>query len=189
MKPKKLLLLGAILLLVLLVFFSNYQQQGYQRSQHRYQVPDVVLLNQRGEAVPLVAYLQTDKPVIVEFVFTSCTTLCPSMAVKYVNFQKRLGHDSPQVQLVSISVDPEVDTPEVIAAYLRRYQARPGWDFLTGTPQAIRQVMDAFRISPADMITLDASILLRSAKTGDWVRIDGQLSNEDFFREYQLLEK
>jgi protein SCO1/2 len=177
------------MLLGLLVFFSNYQKQSYQRSRHRYQVPDVVLLNQRGEAVPLVAYLQADKPVIVEFVFTSCTSLCPSMAVKYVNFQNRLGADSQRVQLVSISVDPEVDTPQVIADYLRHYQARPGWDFLTGTPQTIKQVMDAFMISPADMITLDASILLRSAKTGDWIRINGQLSSEDFFREYQMLEK
>ena len=189
MKAKKILLFSSLSLLAALVIFSNYPQHSYQRSRHRYQVPDVELLNQRGETIPLVAYLQTDKPVILEFVFTSCTSLCQSMAEKYANFQKRLGTSSQQVQLVSITVDPEVDTPKVIADYLHHYQARPGWDFLTGTPQDIRQVMDAFMISPADMITLDASILLRSAKSGDWIRINGQLSNEEFFSEYQLLEK
>ena len=190
MTVKKPLIFGLLAGLVALLLFSTYQQQKpYRRSIHNYQVPDVTLLNQRGEKVPLVAYLQTDKPVLLEFIFTSCTTLCPSMAVKYANFQKRLGADSHRVQLVSISVDPLVDTPKVINAYLQRYQAEPGWDFLTGSPQAIKQVMEVFDISPADMITQDASILLRSPKTGDWVRINGQLSNADLLHEYQLLEK
>lgn len=187
---KKPLIFALIVVLAALTLFSYYQQQKhYRRTIHNYQVPEVTLLNQRGEKVPLVAYLQADKPVILEFIFTSCTTLCPSMAVKYANFQKGLGPDSQQVQLVSITVDPLVDTPAVLSAYLQRYQAGPGWDFLTGSPQAIKQVMDAFVISPADMITQEASILLRSPKTGDWVRINGQLSNDDLRHEYQMLEK
>ena len=189
MQAKKLFLLSALLLLAALIFFSNYRQQRYERRIVAYQVPEVTLRNQHDDPVPLIAYLNADKPVILEFIFTSCTTLCPSLAVKYANFQQRLGADTQQVRLVSISVDPQVDTPAVIAAYLQRYQAKPGWDFLTGSSNDIRQVMDSFQVSPADMITLDAAILLRSPQSGDWIRINGQLSNEDFLHEYQRLEK
>ena len=68
-------------------------------------------------------------------------------------------------------------------------QVKPGWDFLIGRRKDIRQVMVVFHISSADMITLDAALLLRSPKSGRWVRIDGQLSSDQFIHGYQILEK
>ncbi len=185
---KKPYILGICILLAALLLFTSQQQRGYQRTLVDYQVPEVTLLNQHGQPVALPGYLNCDKPVILEFIFTSCTSLCPSLSIKYANFQQRLD-DPQQVRLVSISVDPETDTPEVIRAYLQRYQARPGWDFLTGSVADIKQVMAAFQISPSYMITLNASILLRSPQSGRWTRIDGQLSGAAFMAEYQALEK
>lgn len=183
---KKILPLVGFLLLALLIYFLTLEKERYQRTVVDYQIPAVTLLNQNSQAVPLRDYLSAGKPIMLEFIFTSCTTLCPNQSVKFANFQKKLATPE-QVRLVSITVDPETDTPEVLRHYLQQYHARSGWDFLTGSKEDIKQVMAAFNIKPSDMITLDSSLLLRSPKTGQWVRVDGQLDNQDFFHEYQRL--
>ncbi len=189
MTTKKILQLSGLGLLAVMILLLTLEKERYQRSLVSYQVPAVTLRNQLNQPVPLRDYLSPDKPVLLEFIFTSCTTLCPDQSVKFSNLQRRLAPASDQVRLVSISVDPETDTPEVIHRYLQQYQAQPGWDFLTGSPTEIRQVMAAFDIKPSDMITLDSSLLLRSPLTGQWVRVDGRLNGEDFLREYQRLAK
>ncbi len=188
MKNKTLLPLLAFIALATLVYFATAEKDRYRRSVVNYRVPAVTLRNQQGAPVPLRNYLNSSKPVMLEFIFTSCTTLCPNQAVKFSNFQQRLAPQTDQVRLVSITVDPETDTPEVIQRYLQQYRAQPGWDFLTGSKEDIGQVMAAFDIKPSDMITLDSSLLLRSPKTGQWLRLDGQLAGRDFMREYQRLE-
>lgn len=189
MKSKTVLPLIGFVALAALIYFLTLEKDRYQRSFVDYQIPAVTLLNQQGDAIPLRDYLSADKPIILEFIFTSCTTLCPNQSVKFANFQKKLQPDTEQVRLVSITVDPETDSPEVLRHYLQQYQSQPGWDFLTGSKADIKQVMTAFDIKPSDMITLNSSLLLRSPKTGRWVRVDGQLDGQDFLNEYQQLEK
>lgn len=189
MKSKTILPLIGFFALATLIYFLTLEKDRYQRSSVEYQIPAVTLLNQHGDPVLLREFMNDDKPIMLEFIFTSCTTLCPNQSVKFVNFQKRLLPNTEQVRLVSITVDPETDTPEVIRHYLKQYQAQPGWDFLTGSKNDIKQVMAAFNIKPSDMITLDSSLLLRSPKTGQWTRVDGQLDGQDFLNEYQRLEK
>ena len=187
LKRKTILPICGFILLAALLYGLSMEKNRYQRTFVSYQTPDLTLLNQHGQPVPLRSYLQSDKPLMLEFIFTSCTTLCPNQSVKFANFQKRLAPDTQQVQLLSITVDPETDTPAVLLHYLQQYGAQPGWDFLTGSREDIKQVMTAFGIKPSDMITLDSSLLLRSAKSGKWLKIDGQLQSEDFVREYQQL--
>ena len=189
MKSKTVLPLIGFVALAALIYFLTLENERYQRSSVDYQIPAVTLINQQGDSVPLRDYLSGNKTIILEFIFTSCTTLCPNQSVKFANFQKKVQPNSEQVQLVSITVDPETDTPEVLRHYLQQYQSLPGWDFLTGSKADIKQVMAAFNIKPSDMITLDSSLLLRSPKTGQWIRIDGQLDGQDFLNEYQRLEK
>ena len=189
MKKKTILPLIGFVALAVLIYFLTQEKERYQRTVADYQVPEVTLLNQHAEPVPLREYLSASKSIMLEFIFTSCTTLCPNQSVKFSNLQKQLAPNPEQVRLVSISVDPETDTPEVVLEYLQRYHARPGWDFLTGDKTTIQQVMTAFAIKPSDMITHDSSLLLRSPKTGQWLRVDGQLDGQDFLAEYQRLEK
>jgi protein SCO1/2 len=186
MKKSALLSVIGFVAVALLIYFLTLEKERYRRTNTSYQIPAVTLLNQHGEPVPLRDFLGSDKPIMLEFIFTSCTTLCPNQSVKFSNFQKKLA-DSKEVQLISITVDPETDTPEVLRAYLKQYQAQPGWDFLTGSKADIKRVMDAFNIKAADMITLESSLLLRSAKTGQWTKIDGQLTSRDIMQEYQRL--
>ena len=74
---------------------------------------------------------------IADFIFTSCAGSCPAMSAKTAGLQRRLP---PEVLLVSISVDPKRDTPQVLTEYARRYGAQSGrWFFLTGPEEEIRR--------------------------------------------------
>lgn len=77
---------------------------------------------------------------VADFIFTSCAGACPLMSSNMKQLQNTLN-DSADVKLVSITVDPERDTPGVLADYARRYGARPDqWYFLTGNPGSIQEL-------------------------------------------------
>lgn len=87
-------------------------------------------------------------PWVADFIFTRCTGICPILTSRMGELQALL-HARPEVRLVSISVDPEHDTPEVLADYAGRQGADPGrWLFLTGDWQTTRRlVADGFKLA------------------------------------------
>jgi protein SCO1/2 len=88
------------------------------------------------------------KVVAVTFIYASCADTCPLLTAKLAGLQARLGADfGPKVFFASISVDPEHDTPEVLARYAQAHGAKPaGWAFLTGTPAEILAVEKKYGI-------------------------------------------
>jgi len=82
------------------------------------------------------------KVVAITFIYATCTDTCPLLTDKMVGMQKRLGRDfGPKVRFVSITVDPERDTPAILGQYARNHGVDPaGWAFLTGTQAEIRDV-------------------------------------------------
>ena len=157
----------------------------YQRTIETYTIPDVVLVNQNGTKVRLREVLKSDKPIIVDFIFGTCTTICPILSVGYANLQQKLGANSRDVHLVSISIDPENDTPKVMKDYLKRYRAKPGWDFLTGSRSGIDKVMYAFNAYIPNKMSHYPLTLIRSPRDGKWIRIFGLLSSSEFMNECQ----
>jgi protein SCO1 len=185
-----------ILVAVLSVFLAipvagqaGAAEDKYQKSTERYVVPDVVLVNQDGAKVHLRKLMETDKPVIMDFIFGTCTTICPVLSVTFVNLQRKLGPDARNVRFVSISIDPENDTPEVMKTYLKKYRAKPGWDFLTGSRHDIDQVMLAFAAYVPDKMSHMPLTFIRSPKDGQWVRLFGIMSTADFLNEYEKVSK
>lgn len=161
----------------------------YERSVESYSIPDVVLINQRGEKVRLHSLLGSGKTVIVDFIYGTCTTICPVLSAGFVNLQAKLGPDRDRVALLSITIDPENDTPTVLRDYLVRYNAKPGWDFLTGSRRDIDNVMRAFNaFMPNKMSHLPLNFIL-PPKADKWVRINGLLSGKDFLREIKEASK
>ena len=76
---------------------------------------------------------------IAGFAFTSCTTVCPMLTSQMANLQRRLAPHGDRVHLVTVTVDPETDTPAVLRAYAERHHADlAGWSFLTGSPEQVR---------------------------------------------------
>jgi protein SCO1/2 len=104
------------------------------------QVPDLALRDQTGAALRTADL--AGRVLIVNFIFTRCPTVCPVTSRK----MKRLGAElagEPAVMLLSISVDPEHDTPEVLRAFAARYAADPArWRFLTGEAEALRRAVE-----------------------------------------------
>lgn len=181
-------MLGLIALAVL-IYISTVGKAQYRRTEVSYTIPSLTLIDQNANPVPLRSLLEADRPVLLEFIFTSCTDLCPTQSVKFTNFQRYLQPDPTRVHLVSITIDPETDRPPLMRQYLAQFGAQPGWTFLTGDKAQIRQVMDAFGIQPSDMITLKNSLLMRSPTTGQWYRFDGELGSDAFIAQYEQLAK
>ena len=88
---------------------------------------------------------------IADFVFTRCPDFCPALTARMAQLQKRLPVDADPVHLVSFTVDPVHDTPEVLTAYAARAGAQPHWLFLTGPRDALAALLrDGFKVAYAD---------------------------------------
>jgi protein SCO1/2 len=157
----------------------------YQRAIEDYTIPDVVLVNQDGQKVRLKKLLESEKPVIVDYIYGTCTTICPVLSAGFINLQKKLGAEGRKPRLVSITIDPENDTPKIMAAYLKQYGAKPGWDFLTGSRADINKVMRAFNAYMPNKMSHLPLNFIRSPKDGKWIRLFGLMSSRDLLNEYQ----
>jgi protein SCO1/2 len=173
----------ALLILISTTGIASAEKKSYQRTVEKYTMPDVTLINQEGKKVRLKSLMESDKPVIVDFIFGTCTTICPVLSAGYINLQNKLGADSQKVHLVSISIDPENDTPKVMREYLKRYRAKPGWDFFTGSRKDIDTVMKAFNAYIPNKMSHYALTLIHMPKDDSWVRIYGILSSSEFLAE------
>jgi protein SCO1/2 len=164
---------------------AQAESKKYKRSVEKYTIPDVVLVNQDGKKVRLASLLNSEQPVIVDFIYGTCTTICPVLSAGFVNLQAKLGSASQNVRLVSITIDPENDTPKVMKEYLKRFRAKPGWDFLTGSRADIDAVMRAFNAYIPDKMSHYPLNLIRMPKDGRWVRLYGLMSSRELLEEYQ----
>jgi protein SCO1/2 len=94
---------------------------------------DVVLVNQNGEKMRLYSDLLHDKVVVINSFFATCQGSCLPMERNLEKMQQALGaRVGKDVHIISISVDPEVDTPASLKEYAKKLNARPGWYFITG---------------------------------------------------------
>lgn len=176
-----------VILMLLLVpgGAAHAAKERYKRSVERYTMPDVTLINQDGKKVKLRRLVETDQPVVVDFIYGTCTTICPVLSAGYINLQRKIGAGGKPPRLISITIDPEYDSPKVMKAYLQKFHAKPGWDFLTGSRADIDTVMKAFNAYIPDKMSHYPINLIRNPKDGSWVRLFGIMSSKEFMEEYQ----
>ncbi|MET0026515.1 MAG: SCO family protein [Candidatus Thiodiazotropha sp.] len=163
-------------------------KSGYQVKQASYSIPDVDLTSHLGEVVNLPELLAMDRPVMVNFIFTTCTTICPVLSASFHQVQALLD-ENEEVAMISITIDPEYDTPERLKAYAERFEARKGWDFYTGSYDDVVAVEKAFDIFRGSKMNHEPITLIRGQGASEWKRIDGLASAEDIVREYQKTVK
>lgn len=144
----------------------------FRRAEGRYEAPDVVLRDQAGRPVTIGA-LSSEGPLVVNFIFTTCTTICPVMTATFAQMRRELGIASSRVRLVSISIDPEHDTPEVLARYAERFDTPPGWTFLTGSPADVERVLRAFDVWTGTRTSHRPVTLVHVPESREWVRLEG----------------
>ena len=164
-------------------------REGYDRSFADYSLPPVTLTNQDGKKVDLRTLVDSGKPVILDFIFTTCTTICPILSAGFSNLQRELGENASKVQLISISIDPENDVPQKLKSYQKRFNGRPGWEFLTGNRDDVGRVLRAFNAFVVDKMSHEPLYLLHAPNsTAQWVRIKGLIKKSDLMNEYHKIE-
>jgi protein SCO1/2 len=152
-----------------------------------YTVPDLWLVRDDGQRVSLSKELDDGRPVVLNFIYTTCPGVCPIMSAVFTQFQDKLGAERAKVHMVSISIDPEQDTPGRLRDYARRFSAGSQWQHYTGTVAASVAVQKAFAAYRGDKMNHDPLTLMRPAPGQPWVRIDGFASALDLLTEYAAL--
>lgn len=134
-------------------------------------LPNVVLRDADGHAFKLRPETFRGKVVIVDFIFTRCTTICPALSTVMASVQRGLGEQiGKEVLLVSVSVDPANDTPQVMRAYADRVGAGKHWLWLTGNTGDIARVLDAFGLSAGKPNDHPPLILVGDPARNRWQR-------------------
>jgi protein SCO1 len=161
--------------------------QQWTRSTVNYEVPQVKLVRADGESVLLTEELNDGRPVVMNFIFTTCTAICPVMSQTFAQLQSKLGSERAKVHMVSISIDPEQDTPARLSEYAKKFGAGSQWQFYTGTVAASVSAQRAFDVFRGDKMSHAPVTLLRATPGKPWIRIDGFATSDDLLHEFRNL--
>jgi len=152
-----------------------------------YVVPRVTLVRNDGKSVSLPEEMDDGRPVLLNFIYTSCGSTCPLMSQIFAQFQRKLGAEAAGVHIMSISIDPEEDTPARLTEYARKFGAGPEWQHYTGTLSASLTAQRAFDVYRGDKMSHAPVTLLRAAPGKPWRRIDGFVTPDNLVQEYRQL--
>jgi cytochrome oxidase Cu insertion factor (SCO1/SenC/PrrC family) len=141
-------------------------------------IPDEELVDQDGRTVRFYSDLVRGKVVAIQFIFTTCASVCPPLGTAFATLRAR----EPDVQFISVSVDPVTDTPERLNAWCRRFGAGPNWRLVTGAKPAVDRVLRALRAYDANKNEHTPLFLLGDDRGGKWRRVHGLATPETIAR-------
>lgn len=140
---------------------------------------DTPLVDQTGRALKLKSEAVGERIVVVDFIYTNCTTVCPVNSALLAQVQKNLGaRVGKDVALLSLTVDPVRDTPARLKDYSAKYGTPTGWQWLTGPKPQVDDALKAFDAWTPNFVEHPAVILVGDGKTGKWLRFFGFASPE-----------
>jgi protein SCO1/2 len=135
---------------------------------------DVELIDQDGKPHRFYSDLLKGKTVVVNAFFTTCTSVCPPMTRNLEKVQEALGERfGREVFFISISVDPEVDTPARLKDYAAKFHAKPGWMFLTGKKENVDWALYKLGQYVEDKNDHTTGIIIGNEATGLWKKALG----------------
>jgi len=133
--------------------------------------PNLPVVTHEGKTVRFYDDLIKGKIVVVSFIFTRCTDICPITTARLAQVEEKLGDSvGRDIFIYSISVDPENDTPEQLKKYAEAFHTGPGWFFLTGRLADIREINGKFGERMRSLTEHRNEIVLGNEATGDWQR-------------------
>jgi len=137
-------------------------------------IPDVELLDQDGRKVRFYSDLVKGKTVAVNFIFTTCTTICPPLGATFARLQRELGARAGRdVRLISVSVDPATDTPERLKAWGAKFHAAEGWTLVTGPKPQVDELLRALGAATGSPADHTPTVLIGNDAAGQWTRAYG----------------
>jgi protein SCO1/2 len=169
---------------------AGHDMQAKSASSESTQVKfaDVALVDQNGKTVRLEKDLVSNKIVVMSFIYTSCTTVCPVVSSIMGKVQKQLGaRVGGEVQLVSISIDPQRDDAKRLNDYARTFQKGPGWSWLTGTTQSVNETLKGLGAFSGDFKNHAPLILVGDGNSRHWTRYYGFTDPTVLSREVEKL--
>jgi protein SCO1/2 len=165
----------------------HHMTQKVSRMTAEYSVPQIMLVRDDNRIVSLLDEINDGRPVILNFIYTACTAVCPITSRTYEQLQDKLGAEREKVHMISITIDPEQDTPARLTEYARKFSAGSQWRFYTGTTEASLAAQRAFDVYHGDKMNHSPVTLLRAASGKSWLRLDGFVSADDLLLEYRKL--
>jgi protein SCO1/2 len=144
---------------------------------------DTVLVNQDGERMRFYTDLLKDKTVIIDTFFATCQASCLPMNRNLAQIQEGLGDRlGKDVHILSISVDPTVDTPPLLKAYAKKLNAKPGWYFLTGDKESVEFILKKLGQFVDDKNNHLNIFIIGNNRTGLWKKAFGLAKSEELLK-------
>jgi protein SCO1/2 len=167
---------------------SGHQvSNGLVRSEHAYAVPAVRVTRADGKRMALSEAIDDGRPVLMNFIFTTCNAICPVTSQVLMELRDRLGEERAKVNMVSISIDPEQDTPARLSEYAQRFGAAGQWSHFTSSSSDAVAIQRAFGAWRGDKMNHQPTTYLRVAPGKPWVRLDGLYSPNALLTEFRKM--
>ena len=149
---------------------------------------DLELIDKDGKAVRFESEAVAGRIVAIDFIYTTCTTICPVLSALMAQVQDGLGARlGEEVRLISISIDPTRDTPRRLADYAKKFGAGPGWVWLTGEKRKVDQVLIELGAYTPDFIDHPPMLVIGDAARGTWSRHVGLPNPDDIVARLEKL--
>jgi len=137
------------------------------------QIPDVRVYDQNGKRLNFYTDLVKGRNVAINFIFTTCTTVCPVLTATFRRVQSELEKSQSDIKLISVSVDPTVDTPERLRDFAGKFNAGPGWTFVTGEKSDIDTLLRQLGAGVGNKNDHTSMILIGNDPADVWTRTYG----------------
>jgi cytochrome oxidase Cu insertion factor (SCO1/SenC/PrrC family) len=139
-------------------------------------IPNAQVVDQNGKQLNFYSDLIKGKTVAINFIFTTCTTICPPLTATFRRVQQDAAARGLDVQLISVSVDPVTDTPERLRDFAAKFKAGPGWTFVTGDKALIDSVLQSLGAAVSNKNDHTPMILIGNDASDYWTRAYGLTS-------------
>lgn len=136
-------------------------------------IPNSLVYDQNGKELDFYTDLIKGKTVAINFIFTTCTASCPPLTATFRKVQQDAAQRGLDVKLISISVDPTVDTAERLLAFAQKYNAEPGWTFVTGNKTEIDSLLKGLGVAITDKNDHTPMIMIGNDVADYWTRAYG----------------
>lgn len=153
---------------------------------HPVALPDVSLIRSDGQRVRFIQAVDDGRPVVLNFIYTSCTAICPVTSQVFMEFRELLeATERDKINMISVSIDPEQDTPRQLSKYAKRFSSAGAWPHYTGSLTDSEAIQRAFGAWRGDKMNHQPLTFIRSAPSQPWLRLEGFLSPTDLLVQYR----
>ena len=136
-------------------------------------IPNTRILDQNGKQLNFYNDLIKGRTVAINFIFTTCTTICPPLTATFRKVQQTAAERKLDVTLISVSVDPAVDTPERLRDFADKFKVGSGWTFVTGEKSEMDSLLQALGVAVANKNDHTPMILIGNDTADYWTRAYG----------------